>query len=53
MDAQFLLQLPQVEAMCTALYTAQVGVSTPAQLLQVQADSLCSPVPKRSCAFNV
>lgn len=24
MDPQFMAQLPQVEAMCTALYTAQV-----------------------------
>jgi hypothetical protein len=30
MDAQFLAQLPQVEAMCTALYTAQVGGYAPA-----------------------
>lgn len=40
MDAQFMAQLPQVEAMCTALYTAQVGQErdTSSCGLQMQTD---------------
>jgi hypothetical protein len=48
MDAQFLAQLPQVEAMCLALYTSQVGagmqmqLSVSAALYQAMAASNCS-----------